>query len=526
MNARDRVSLGAVLLVAIAAGAPATAQQATPSAAPPQVPPSPVMARALPPAPRATGPTVTLTLDEALGLGQARSEQLAIATAGVDRARAVEQRAHAERFPQLFGAASYDRTLASEFKGIFDNVDGGLTGNGDVDLPFGRANAYRLSLAFEQPLYTGGRVAAQERQARLGRETASISLQSTRAQTELDVARAFFDAVLSDWFVLIAEATYEQANRTYEQTRAQRDAGRQSEFDQLRAQVERDTLLPEVIRRRASRDVAYLQLKQLLELPADTNLELSAPMDPDVPPAERFRESLAAAEAGLDTRERLGISVAANTVAVTEEAVRITRAQRLPTVGLNSAYGLVNYDLAPAFDQFRTNWTVGAVVQVPIFTGGRVKADEAIARADVEEARQRLKLARELAFLDVASARQELVAARAAWEATGGTVRQAQRAYEIAELRYREGLSTQLELSDARLLRQQAEVNRAVAARDLQLTRVRLALLPELPLTTAGASGISAANQRLNTALSVSGTFAQPTGVSTGRTGSAGVQQR
>ena len=50
----------------------------------------------------------------------------------------------------------------------------------------------------------------------------------------------------------------------------------------------------------------------------------------------------------------------------------------------------------------------------------------------------------------------------------------------------REGLSTQLELSDARLLLATAQVTRARAARDLQLTRVRFALLPELPLGTAG----------------------------------------
>jgi outer membrane protein TolC len=222
----------------------------------------------------------------------------------------------------------------------------------------------------------------------------------------------------------------------------------------------------------------------------------------------------------------LGISIAEKSVAVSEEAVRVTRAQRMPTIGLNSTYGLVNYNLAPALGDFRTNWTVGAAVQVPLFTGGRVKADEAIARADVEEARLRLKLARELSVLDEASARQELLAARAAWEATAGTVRQAQRAHDIADLRYREGLSTQLELSDARLLRQQAEVNRAVAGRDLLLARVRLALLPELPLTTVGGGGAAAASQRLNTALSAFGTFAQPTAVTTGRSGGAGAQQR
>ena len=51
--------------------------------------------------------------------------------------------------------------------------------------------------------------------------------------------------------------------------------------------------------------------------------------------------------------------------------------------------------------------------------------------------------------------------AEAAWRASSGTVAQAERAHAIAELRYREGISTQLELNDARLLLQQAQANRA-----------------------------------------------------------------
>ena len=65
----------------------------------------------------------------------------------------------------------------------------------------------------------------------------------------------------------------------------------------------------------------------------------------------------------------------------------------------------------------------------------------------------------------------ELLASRAAWEASAGTVAQADRAYQIANVRYGAGVSTQLELSDSRLLLQQAEANRAQAARDLQVAR-------------------------------------------------------
>ena len=511
---RSRARWCAPALVALLAGqAAATAQTAAPT--------TPVSSEAA----RGNASRLVLTLDEALALAESRSEQVAIAAAGVERARGGQLRARSERLPQVFGSASYDRALASEFEGIFDDGFFGDEGSDELDLPFGRKDTYRLNLGFSQALYAGGRIAAGEEQARLASQSAATSLGSTRAQLALDISRAYLDAALTDRFVAIAEASYAQASRAFEQTRAQREAGRQSEFDLLRAQVDRDTLQPDVIRQRANRDIAYLQLKQLLEIPVSTDLQLALDLEAETVVAERLAAAIAAAEAGLDTRARSGITLAENAVAATEAGVRIARSQRLPAVNLVSTYGLVNYSGLPAFDDFRDNWTVGAVVQVPIFTGGRIKGDEIAARADLEEARQLEKLSRELADLDAESARQELLAARAAWEASGGTIRQAARAYEIAELRYKEGLSTQLELSDARLLLQQARTNRAVAGRDLQLARVRLALLPDLPLTTPGASGASAAGQRLSTALAATGTFRQTTGAAASAA-SSGAQQR
>jgi outer membrane protein TolC len=76
-------------------------------------------------------------------------------------------------------------------------------------------------------------------------------------------------------------------------------------------------------------------------------------------------------------------------------------------------------------------------------------------------------------------------------------VEQALRAYQIAELRYREGISTQTELLDSRVQLQQAQASRARAARDLQVARMRIALLPALPLTLP--TPASAASSQSNT---------------------------
>jgi hypothetical protein len=128
--------------------------------------------------------------------------------------------------------------------------------------------------------------------------------------------------------------------------------------------------------------------------------------------------------------------------------------------------------------------------QIPLFTGGRIRGDELVAQANLNEARARLQQVREFASLDARVAINALNQARSAWEASRGTAEQASRAYQIAEVRYREGISTQLELNDSRILVEQATANRALAARNFQIARIKLALLPNLPLQ----SGTSAQN--------------------------------
>jgi outer membrane protein TolC len=128
-------------------------------------------------------------------------------------------------------------------------------------------------------------------------------------------------------------------------------------------------------------------------------------------------------------------------------------------------------------------------MSVPLLTGGRQRGDELVAQAELDQSRLQQRQTEELAALDTRSAWAELLAARAAWESTAGTVQQADRAFEIANVRYGAGVSTQLELSDARLQRQQAQANRALAARDLQVARARVALLPDLPIGNGIAPG-------------------------------------
>jgi hypothetical protein len=114
----------------------------------------------------------------------------------------------------------------------------------------------------------------------------------------------------------------------------------------------------------------------------------------------------------------------------------------------------------------------------------------------VQQARAQREQTRQFAALDANVALNLFQEAQAFWDASRGTAEQAQRAYAIDQVRYSEGISTQTDLLQSRLLLEQARANRAQAARNLAVSRVRLALLRDLPLQLGGSAGAGTSSQQ------------------------------
>ncbi|HSE27168.1 MAG TPA: TolC family protein, partial [Gemmatimonadales bacterium] len=256
---------------------------------------------------RAPTDTVRLSLEEALRRAEDASESVGIARAGLDRARGQERQARSGYLPQVFAGASFTRTLESQFGGLAEgdaDTAGGPIGPCDgyrpdpllpldqrvaeleraVDcavnsspfggaLPFGQANNWNLGLSLTQTIFDWqlyGRSSA----AAAVRRAAAIGVEVERAQLVLDVATAYWDALLADRLAAIAESTLVQTERTLRDVELGRAVGTQPEFDLLRARVERDNQRPVVIRRQNVRELATIRLRQLLDLPQGTPLVL------------------------------------------------------------------------------------------------------------------------------------------------------------------------------------------------------------------------------------------------------------
>lgn len=481
-----------------------------------------------------TAPGRRLTLSEALELAKRSSESVEIAKAGVVRARGQQYQARSAALPQLSASANYQKTLQNQFQAISkksapatSGPDTSSSNEATADNPLTKifASPYTttLSVTGSQNLYSGGRNKANVRAANAGRQSAEIGVVSAGAQVTLDVTEAYYDAVLSDNLVAIAESSLVQTERTLRATALGQQVGSTSEFELIRARVTRDNQRPQYLQARTARDLSYVRLKQLLDLPLDQQLALvddveqqsgfganaqraPAPISQSLVfnTAEltatdpRVTQAVNAVVASSDTGavSRAPVRQASAAVEVAQQQLKATKASRLPTVGLTSTYQRLAYPsdgIPRSLGDFFPNWTVGLGVSFPFFTGGRVKGETMAAEAGVIEAQQRLQQTKDGAAFDARQSIMQLQEAEEAWQASIGTTDQAARAYSIAEVRFREGISTQVELSESRVQLQQAQANRARAARDLQVARVRLQLLRDLPLSGAGAGSSSGA---------------------------------
>jgi outer membrane protein len=464
-----------VVLVVSLWAAVAAAQNASPSTSPPKAS-SPV------PASAAVQAGQPLSFEDAVNAAERAAESVTVARSEVDRAQAGVSTARSGYLPTVNGSASYQRTLSSQFDDIsFGPPPMGMEDTVDA-LPFGQPNNWNVGVQLSQPLFDGFRTRAGLRQAKAGVRVAKLGVQSTKAQVVLQVAQAYLDAALAQRQVEIAEVTLQQAEQTFNETQLGFKQGATPEFDLVRAEVARDNQKTLLVQFQVQRDVTLVYLRRLIGVPVEQPLSLTTKLDGDDVEAV---VGAARGAAGIVATERVAVAQAKEGVALREAAVDAAKADRLPTIAAVSDLGFVNYEKQPFNNEWFTNWTVGVAVQIPIFDGFRRRSHIQATQAQLSGARAQLTEAHEVSQVEAAQARASVEASLKQLEASVRTVKQAQRAYQIAELRFQQGASTHLELVDTRVQLEQALLNQAKSARDLRVARLRQELLPGLPLGAA-----------------------------------------
>ena len=423
----------------------------------------PVVVLATTPAAAQTPPdTLRLTLTEAVSRALDQSFAMRLARAGVLDANGQVRVALSSTMPQITGSVLYTRQFASIYQGLGGSDTSSFT-KLFKNTPFGAPNTWNVQLQATQLLWEGGKVGAGLAAAKAVRRIASLGEAETAAGILFQAKQRYWNAVLQSRLLEIVADNLEQARQQLRQVQLFRQAGTAAEYDLLRAQVDAANQEPPVVQAHNTFELAVLELKRLLNLPADQRLELVTPLesaDGTVPVLAT--DSLAAPD-------RPGLAAADATVAQQEQLLKVARADRWPTLQATTTYNEQAFPqtvFPGSGDQFRRGWNGEIKLSFPIFNGFRTSGAVEQARAAVLRAQaQRDSLERQVE-LDVAQAKAEVAHTRALLVARRETVRRSQRAHYLAGVRYTNGMATQLEVSDARVAAQQAAVNEVQATRD------------------------------------------------------------
>lgn len=425
-----------------------------------------------PATPAITADTLRLTLSDAVSHALAHGQELRLADAQILSARGQIKQAIAPALPQLNGTVTYERQFASIFQAA--GPDTGALAEIFKNSPFGSQHSWTAELTASQLLWSSGRVGAGLSAAHAANRSVRANRAEVSNQLAYDVESAYLNAAVAQQEVDIRRAGVEQARAHLEQVRLSNQEGGRSDYDLIRAQVDAANEEPQLVAAANAAQIALLDLKRRIVVPLDQPIALvtSPGLENGMVPV--LEED--AALASNDISHRPAVARAEADVEGRRQLVRLQRAARWPQLTLNGTLQQQAFpaDGWPGIDDFHRNLNANVKLTVPIFQGLAVEGAVQRATADLRAAEATRDQTRDQATLDVAQARREVRRTLAELVARRGTADLASRAHHLADVRFKNGMATQIEVTDARVQEQTARINEVEAIRDYRLALLDL----------------------------------------------------
>lgn len=406
-----------------------------------------------------------LTLETAIALALRNNDDMRLAEQDRLRAREEIREGWSSALPDIRVSSGYDRSwVLPTF--VFD------TPEGQQSFTIGTPNNLTSVLTFQQPLYSSGKVSAALRAARAFRDFASegytLSAQAVAAQAET----AFYDAMLAESLVDVTQEALRLARANLSQVESLKRAGRVSDYDLFRSEVQVSELRPDSIEAAKTLEIARMTLLDVIGLDPSEVPVLSGTFRSET--ALDLTDLDAVTDAGLTARPEL--RQASLEVSIRDAAVKVQKSEMRPSLDFVASAQLAvqSNDLRFSRDEAQESWVTGLSLNIPLFDGLRNRAlvnkarvDRRKAEIQVDRLRKQIRLEIRQAWFDAREA-SERVAAQAQ------VVTQAEKGERIARSRYGNGFGTQLEVLDAQVVLSRSRSAYARAQRDLAVSLVML----------------------------------------------------
>jgi multidrug efflux system outer membrane protein len=314
-------------------------------------------------------------------------------------------------------------------------------------------------------------------QYRRSKESALASLDSAYASADVarlaflqDLASSYIDARFYQERIALSKDNLRSRQETYELTQFQLEAGAASRLDVVQAEGLVQSTQAEIPALETNFRVAAHHIATLLGLPASALLsELQKGAAQPI-----YRAGIISGIPADLIRNRPDIRRAERDLAAAVANIGVAQSQLYPTISLSGAISPSWVNPAGGKGGGLTTWSFGPSLTLPIFDGGRLRANVDIARSDAKTAYLAWKQTVLQAVEEVENALSAVRRDAQTVEALRANVKTTQESLELSTASYKDGASSLLDVLDAQRNVSLADASLAAAIQQMAKDYVSL----------------------------------------------------
>jgi outer membrane protein TolC len=310
-------------------------------------------------------------------------------------------------------------------------------------------NNWDAKLTFNYLITDFGHIGRYEDAAYYNRDAVEREYEATKNDLIFNTRQAYFTVLKASGFVAVAGEFLESAKAHLKAANDRYKAGTVARFDVLRAEANVEEAMQQVVVAENNLDLAKKNLLDFIGVNLDTEVELAIP-------SEGILQELdlqGGNKSALSQRPELGQLMLL--ISMGRELVQAAKMERNAKISLFSIYDKKN---ATAFTS-DYSWSVGVALNVPILDQGRKTAKTVQAVGTLDQMKATYEDMKKKILLEVNQAFLLHRESLASWEVTKKRVASSGEAKKVADIRYKAGISTNVEALDA-----EADFTRARAA--------------------------------------------------------------
>ncbi|MGB3480257.1 MAG: TolC family protein [bacterium] len=319
-------------------------------------------------------------------------------------------------------------------------------------IPMGQHENYNYQVSLQQVLFTWGKIYNAYKISDLGKDIAQLDLVRKKQDVRYSVTDAFYGILILKEIVTLSRESLVQLERHAKSVETRYRAGLVPQFELLRAQVQVANVKPQLIKAENGLKLAREGFKMLLGLPLHQEFKLTGELQ--MADEEFNIDDLTAAAIG----NRVELKNLKKYARITELSKQIAARANLPSLVAGATYARTK-PFGFGGDDWGTNITFNVGFDFPIFSGFRNVAQYKQATLQVKGAQLAFENLEKGIILEVKQAFYNFQAAKQSIAAAQDNVTQAEKTYNIIDIRYRNGLATNLEFMDVQLAAMQARTN-------------------------------------------------------------------